>query len=235
METPYIRIEESGRVIPLRHDVTTVGRAAGADVRLADPSVSALHAEIIRRGPFVYVSDLGLSRSGTRVNGYLVSRWLLSTGDVITFGAARCRVGGIAEDHSGAAAQPAGRAVPELTRREAEVVALLCRRAQTADAFAAPATAREIAAELVVTEAAVKGHLLRLYQKFGIAKGPDRRLRLANEVVALGLVQPAPPPIPVPPPAGSAPAGTQPPGQPRPPPPASPLSRRALAAAAACG
>ncbi len=235
METPYIRIEDTGRVIPLRHGVTTVGRAVGADVRLADPSVSALHAEIVRRGPFVYVSDLGLSRTGTRVNGYLVGRWLLSSGDVIAFGAARCRVGGIPADDSGATAEPAGRTVPELTRREAEVVALLCRRGQTADAFVAPATAREIAAELVVTEAAVKGHLLRLYQKFGIAKGPDRRLRLANEVVALGLVQPVQPPVPALPPAGSQHAsGPQPAISPRPV-PATPLSRRTLEPAVACG
>ena len=58
----------------------------------------------------------------------------------------------------------------------------------------APATAREIATDLVVTEAAVKQHLLRLYQKFRIAEGQNRRTRLANEVVALGLVRPLPPP-----------------------------------------
>ena len=61
----------------------------------------------------------------------------------------------------------------------------------TDDAFVAPATAREIAAELVVTEAAVKQHLLRLYQKLRVQEGTNRRVRLANEVVALGLVRPA--------------------------------------------
>jgi hypothetical protein len=45
----------------------------------------------------------------------------------------------------------------------------------------------------VVTEAAVKQHLLRLYQKFRIPEGANRRVRLANEVVALGLVRPLPP------------------------------------------
>jgi hypothetical protein len=34
--------------------------------------------------------------------------------------------------------------------------------------------------------------LLRLYQKFRIPEGPNRRTRLANEVVALGLVRPMP-------------------------------------------
>ena len=69
----------------------------------------------------------------------------------------------------------------------------LCRPALSDEAFATPATAHEIAADLVVTEAAVKQHLLRLYQKFRIPEGPNRRTRLANEVVALGLVKLMPP------------------------------------------
>jgi hypothetical protein len=58
------------------------------------------------------------------------------------------------------------------------------------DAFVTPATAREIAADLVVTEAAVKQHLLRLYTKLRISEGVNRRIRLANEVLALGLAKP---------------------------------------------
>jgi hypothetical protein len=73
------------------------------------------------------------------------------------------------------------------------VLTSLCRPALSDEAFVAPATAREIAADLVVTEAAVKQHLLRLYQKFRIPEGPNRRVRLANEVIALGLVRPLPP------------------------------------------
>jgi hypothetical protein len=72
------------------------------------------------------------------------------------------------------------------------VVTSLCRPALSDEAFVAPATAREIAADLVVTEAAVKQHLLRLYQKFRIPEGANRRVRLANEVVALGMVRPLP-------------------------------------------
>jgi hypothetical protein len=82
----------------------------------------------------------------------------------------------------------------------------LCRPALSDEAFVAPATAREIATDLVVTEAAVKQHLLRLYQKFRIPEGPNRRVRLANEVVALGLVRPLPP-TGEPPPGLRSPAG----------------------------
>ena len=105
MESPYIRVEDSGAAIPLAQEVTTVGRGRFVDVQLAEPSVSMLHAELIRRGPYVYVTDLGLSRNGTRVNGRLVARRLLADGDVLTFGSARCRIGGIAGEELSADAE----------------------------------------------------------------------------------------------------------------------------------
>lgn len=193
METPHIRIDSTGAIARLRPDVTTVGRGRAVDIHLDHPSVSKLHAEIIRRGPYAYVSDLGLSRHGTRVNGKLVAQRLLENGDVLCFGTQRCRVGGLTAEATPLESEPLRSAMPELTRREVDVVTALCKPALSADAFVAPATARDIAADLVVTEAAVKQHLLRLYQKLKIAEGPNRRIRLANEVVALGLVRPLPP------------------------------------------
>jgi hypothetical protein len=193
MDGPYIRVEDSGLMLPLREEVTTVGRGRSVDIHLADPSVSRLHAEIVRRGPYTYVSDLGLSRNGTRVNGRLVARRVLEDGDVLSFGSARCRVFGLVAEELAAEVELRRPAAPELTRREQDVVTSLCRPALSDEAFVAPATAREIAADLVVTEAAVKQHLLRLYQKFRIPEGANRRVRLANEVVALGLVRPLPP------------------------------------------
>jgi hypothetical protein len=195
MDCPFIRVEESGGVIQLLGEVTTVGRGQFVDVQLADPSVSMLHAELVRRGPYVYVTDLGLSRNGTRVNGRLVARRLLADGDVVTFGSARCRIGGVACEELSADSDLRRPATPELTRRELDVVTSLCRPALSDEAFVAPAAAREIAVDLVVTEAAVKQHLLRLYQKLRIPEGPNRRVRLANEVVALGLVRPMPQPM----------------------------------------
>ncbi len=180
MEGPYIRIEETGTVIPLSADVTTIGRGSAVDVQLGDPSVSRLHAEIVRHGPYAYVADLGLSRNGTRVNGRLVARRVLEDGDVLSFGAARCRVGGIPKEDIAADVELRRSASPELTRRELDVLTSLCRPALSDEAFVAPATAREIATDLVVTEAAVKQHLLRLYQKFRIPEGPNRRVRLAE-------------------------------------------------------
>jgi hypothetical protein len=191
VDIPFLRVEDSGEVVSLRGEVTTIGRGRGVDIRLDDPSVSRLHAELVRRGPYVYVVDLGLSRNGTRVNGRPIARRVLSEGDVLSFGAARCRIGGIPqEDLEEAELRRA--AAPDLTRREVDVLTALCRPALSDEAFAMPATAHEIATDLVVTEAAVKQHLLRLYQKFRVPEGPNRRTRLANEVVALGLVRPMP-------------------------------------------
>jgi hypothetical protein len=191
VDTPFIRVEDTGAVVSLTGEVTTVGRGRSVDVRLDDPTVSLLHAEIVRRGPYAYVADLGLSRNGTRVNGRPVGRRVLADSDVVAFGAARCRVVGLPREDLPTESELRRPAVPELTRRELDVLTALCRPALSDDAFVAPATAREIAADLVVTEAAVKQHLLRLYQKFRIAGGLNRRIRLANEVVALGLVRPA--------------------------------------------
>jgi len=124
-------------------------------------------------------------------------------------------MGGIPHEDFSAEVELRRSASPELTRRELDVLTSLCRPALSDEAFVAPATAREIAADLVVTEAAVKQHLLRLYQKFRVPEGVNRRVRLANEVVALGLVRPLPPAGRAEPPqsprraAGSAgPAGT---------------------------
>ena len=111
---------------------------------------------------------------------------------------------------------------PELTRREREVVIELCRPsiADTGLAFTEPATVREIAERLFVSEAAVKQHLLRLYDKFEIPDGVDqRRLRLANDALVrravtrtdLGAAPPLPPPLwPETAPAAEAPAGSGP-------------------------
>jgi len=196
VDTPYLRLEDTGEVFEMRGDITTVGRGDGVDVRLDEPSVSRLHAELVRRGPHVYVTDLGLSSNGTRVNGRPIGRRVLADGDVLSFGAARLRVGGLGASEQAADDTVELRRVtaPDLTRRELEVLQALCRPALNQEAFVAPATAKEVADELVVTEAAVKQHLLRLYAKFRIPEGGNRRGRLANEVIALGIVRPIPVP-----------------------------------------
>jgi hypothetical protein len=77
----------------------------------------------------------------------------------------------------------------DLTRRERDVLAALCRPLFGADVVAQPASVREIATELVVTDAAVKQHLLHLYDKFAIAGGGERRrVSLARAAIGRGVV-----------------------------------------------
>jgi hypothetical protein len=77
----------------------------------------------------------------------------------------------------------------ELTRRERDVLVALCRPLFEADVVAQPASVREIATELVVTDAAVKQHLLHLYDKFAIAEGGERRrVALARAAIGRGVV-----------------------------------------------
>src|SRR5262249_10883306 len=132
------------------------------------------------------VRDLG-SRNGTFVNGdRIIGEHALHSGDEILLGRLRLLFRGPARGAKTAAiAQP-----PVLTQRERDVLVALCRPLLTGDAFTEPASIRAIAAELVVSEAAVKQHLSRLYDKFDLGAEEERkRVQLANAAVARGAVK----------------------------------------------
>ena len=177
------------RIVMLAADRLTVGSDAGNDLAVpADRTVSRLHAVFERYPAGWCVRDLG-SRNGTFVNRRRIfAEQVLRDADEIAIGGARFvyRVGEPAADGpETAAAQP----LPELTRREREVLVQLCRPILGGDMFTEPASSREIAVALVVTDAAVKQHLAHLYDKFGIpADEPRRRIRLANEAIGRGAV-----------------------------------------------
>jgi tetratricopeptide (TPR) repeat protein len=79
--------------------------------------------------------------------------------------------------------------LPELTRRERDVLAALCRPLARRAAFTEPASIHDVAGALGVSEAAVKQHLTHLYDKFGIFEGDERRrVRLANVALTEGAV-----------------------------------------------
>jgi tetratricopeptide (TPR) repeat protein len=91
--------------------------------------------------------------------------------------------------------ESAATSMPELTRRERDVLAALCRPLASDRPVAMPASIRAIAAELVVTEAAIKQHLLNLYDKFELPEGTEsRRITLAREAVLRGFVVDLPAP-----------------------------------------
>jgi len=165
----------------------TLGTDPANDLALpADPTLSRLHAVLERYEAGWCVRDLG-SRNGTFVNGQRIwSERSLRPGDELRVGATRLVYRG--DEPVGGGTQ-ASEPAPELTRREREVLLVLCRTVLAGEAFTEPASIREIADALVVTEAAVKQHLAHLYDKFGIHGGGERRrVRLANEALRRGAV-----------------------------------------------
>lgn len=168
-------------------DRMTVGTLESNDVVVEADGVSRVHAAFERFGDTWCVRDLG-SRNGTFVNGgRIIGEQALHPGDEILLGRLRLVFHGSAPagKETAAIAQP-----PAVTRREHDVLVALCRPLLTGDAFTEPASIRAIAAELVVSEAAVKQHLSRLYDKFDVEPhGERRRVQLANAAVARGAVK----------------------------------------------
>jgi hypothetical protein len=175
--------------IALTGERVTIGHSSETDVSLGfDPAVSRLHAVLENLGAGWCIRDLD-SRNGTFVNGErLWGERPLRPGDEIRVGQTRLMytvdAPGDDTDTTAAAEKP-----PELTRRERDVLLALCAPLVSDDPFKEPASIRAIARELFITEAAVKQHLLRLYDKFRIyEEGERRRARLANEAVRKGAV-----------------------------------------------
>jgi hypothetical protein len=184
----------SGReLITLSGDRVTIGKASTNVVSLEhDETVSRLHAVLENLGFTWSIRDLG-SRNGTYLNGERISaERVLRSGDEVRVGKSRLifwevKADGDAVDEATRAAQPS-ELPPRLTRRELDVLMVLCRPLVSDDPFPEPASVRRMAGELFVTEAAVKQHLQNLYDKFAIPTEGDRRVRLANEALRRGAV-----------------------------------------------
>jgi hypothetical protein len=170
------------RLVPLEDATATVGRMATNTVAIQDPMVSSFHAVFERYPTGWCVRDVG-SSNGTFVNGdRVVGERHVRPGDEIRLGGTRLVFRGEAE---GAGSTVTAAAPPSITRRERDVLVALCRPLLGGSAFNRPATIKEIAAELVVSDAAVKAHLSNLYDKFGLHErgGESRRVELANAAV----------------------------------------------------
>jgi DNA-binding CsgD family transcriptional regulator len=177
--------------VSLDGERVTIGQSTESDLRLPfDRTVSRLHAVLERVASRWCVRDLG-SRNGTFVNGERIwGERPLRSGDEIQVGRVRlvARIGDAAGEED---ATIGAEGAPELTRREREVLLALCRPMVSAGVFREPASVRQIARELVVTEGAVKQHLSRLYDKFQVFEGEGRRANLANEAIRRGAVNTA--------------------------------------------
>ena len=185
----------SGReLITLSGERVTVGKASTNLVSLKhDSTVSRVHAVLENLGFAWSVRDVG-SRNGTYLNGEKISaERVLRSGDELRVGKSRLIFWEVRQadeasvNEATVAAEPT-QPTPRLTRRELEVLMVLCRPLVSDDPFPEPASVRRMAVELFVTEAAIKQHLQNLYDKFAIPSEGDRRVRLANEAIRRGAV-----------------------------------------------
>jgi predicted component of type VI protein secretion system len=187
----FLEVWRSGgaELVQLGSERITVGRSDGNTIVLSDDSqVSRVHAVIEQLAGSWSVRDVN-SRNGTFLNGSRVSgEARLSAGDELRIGRTRIvlRADRTADDPGMTEAQAAP---PTLTPRERDVLIALFTPLTGSEMFSEPASTRQIAQALWVSEAAVKQHLLRLYDKFGVTgDGERRRTRLANEALRRGAI-----------------------------------------------
>jgi DNA-binding MarR family transcriptional regulator len=173
-------------------DRLSVGRGLTNEVSLQwDTEVSRLHAELECIGGEWTVSDDGLSRNGTYVNGSRVSgRHRLRDGDVIRVGQTSIAYKRPAAEDS-QPTQIAGERLTlgDLPPTQRQVLVALARPYKHNE-FAVPATNQEIAGELHLSVDAVKSHLRSLFQRFGIEHLPQnqKRSRLVAEALQSGVL-----------------------------------------------
>jgi FHA domain len=177
--------------VPLEADQVTIGAAGSNDVVISwDRTVSRLHAVVERIGEVGWVVRDLSSRNGTFVNGERIwQEHPVTSGDEIRVGSTRLVFRSdqlVSEPWTTISPQ----AAPSVTLREREVLIALCRPMFSGDVFTEPASTRKIARELFISEAAIKQHLVRLYDKFDIRdEAGRRRVRLANEALRRNVVR----------------------------------------------
>jgi pSer/pThr/pTyr-binding forkhead associated (FHA) protein len=182
------------RIVGLADDQRlSIGRNPSNDVSLPwDEEVSRLHAELECIGGEWTITDDGLSRNGTFVNGSRIAgRARLRDGDVIRTGATAIAY---RKPSSAELSSPTNIGVPRVTRDDLPItqrqVLTALARPYKHDEFAAPASNGQIAEELHLSVDAVKAHLRMLFQRFGIEDLPpnQKRSRLVAEALRSGIV-----------------------------------------------
>jgi hypothetical protein len=186
------RAAELVDVFPLDDNGTTVGREATNDVCVDDDKVSRQHAIVQRTGAAGWrITDLD-STNGTFVNDQRVrADRPLRDRDRIRLGDTELVFCAVPErEKARRTVIETIREPPDVTRRERDVLVMLCRPLFGQDRFRLPATTKQISVELVISESAVRHHLDRLYDKFEIYDddADERRRRLAVEAVQRGVV-----------------------------------------------
>ena len=182
-------------IVPLEPERprVTIGRGEGSDVQVHwDRDASRAHAELERVGGVWTISDDGLSRNGTFVNGERIgNRQRLRDGDVLRVGLTVI----VFRDPASAGFSSTNMGGPELvpphvSDAQRRVLMALCRPYKEPGPFTTPATNHQIAEELFLSVEAVKTHLRALFAKFGVEDLPQnqKRAKLIERAFQTGLV-----------------------------------------------
>jgi hypothetical protein len=177
------------QIEPLRDvERATVGRGEHNWLALTwDPEASRTHAQLELVGGDWTLVDDGLSRNGSFVNGERVAgRRRLDDGDMLRIGRTSILFRTpIAAGDTTLTAERA--AMIRLSEAQHRVLVALCRPVATSGV---PASNRQIADDLHLTQDGVKTHIRALFVKFAIDELPqyEKRATLARRALDLGLV-----------------------------------------------
>ena len=171
----------------------TIGRRGSNDIALDwDDGVSRMHALLERIGEGWTVADDGLSRNGTFVNSVRIrGRRSLHDRDEVRCGStviAFCLSG--RGDSRPTVLPDEMQTAPRLSDTQFRVLVALAKPFRDSGRFAAPASNKQIAAELQMSVEGVKSTLRVLGQRFGIEQLPqnEKRMRLVERAFQLGAI-----------------------------------------------
>jgi predicted component of type VI protein secretion system len=191
----YRAADGAQRIVMLGPEIErlVLGRGDDADLRLPwDVEVSRVHAVLERVGEAWTVLDDGLSRNGSFVNGERVhGHRRLDHGDELRVGETRLLFlhseTAVSNSTVTAAERGAALGLSDMQRR---VLLVLARPFKDATAFTTPATNRQIAEELYLSQDAVKGHLRALFRKFEVDALPQnsKRAALVERALVTGAI-----------------------------------------------
>jgi hypothetical protein len=170
----------------------TLGRHSSCDISLDwDDKVSRTHAVLERLGQAWTVSDDGISRNGTFLNGVrLSSRQRLVDGDAVRVGRTLLAYRQPLDVAISPTSPEEAGAPRPLTPAQRRVLISLCRPFRGASGYATPASNADIAAELVVSIDAVKSHMRALFERFDVGDLPQnqKRAKVVERAFQSGLI-----------------------------------------------
>ena len=175
------------RPVALPEAAVTLGRDPSCEIPVSDEAVSSAHLRIETRGPSVVVTDLD-SSNGTTVNGErLRGPKRLRNGDVIQFGSHRAELALAPQILDDPTARAGASEIVLTPEERATSRALVAPYLESGVKAGRPATRKEVAAALQVSERTAQRRLAALASRLGVAGQGERGRALAERILELGL------------------------------------------------